>query len=87
MTNPPKQRPLIINGLRKRILFIFNFFTASQSAEECQAALRRFFGWVQEKHPKVVEIGQVTRTLAREYLEAESARGATQRTCNGTMKL
>jgi integrase len=59
----------------------------AQYAEECQATLRRFIRWVQEKHPKVVEIGQVTRTLAREYLEAESARGVTPRTWNGTMKL
>jgi len=59
----------------------------AQYAKECQAALRRFVRWVQEKHPKVVEIGQVTRTLAREYLEAESARGVTPRTWNGTMKL
>jgi len=59
----------------------------AQYAEECQAALRRFVRWVQEKSPKVVEIGQVTRTLAREYLDTESARGVTPRTWNGTLKL
>ena len=56
-------------------------------AEECKAALRRFVGTVQKAHPKVAEIGQVTRTMAREYMEAESARGVTPRTWNGTLKL
>jgi integrase len=56
-------------------------------AEECQAALLRFVRWVQERYPKVVEIGQVTRTPARAYMEAESARGVTPRTWNGTLKL
>jgi integrase len=59
----------------------------AQYAKECQAALRRFAQWVQANLPKVVEIGQVTRTLARDYLNAESARGVTPRTWNGTMKL
>jgi integrase len=55
--------------------------------EECQAALRRFVRSVQESHPKAVEIGQVTRTMARGYMEAESGRGVTPRTWNGTLKL
>jgi hypothetical protein len=58
-----------------------------QYAEECKAALRRFVRSIQESYPKVVEIGQVTRTLARWYMEAESARGVTPRTWNGTLKL
>jgi len=56
-------------------------------AEECQAALRRFVRSVRENHPKAADIGQVTRTLAREYMEAESDRGVTPRTWNGTLKL
>jgi len=59
----------------------------AQYAEECQAALRRFVRSVQESYPKVEEIGQVTRALARGYMEAESARGVTPRTWNGTLKL
>ena len=59
----------------------------SRYAGECQATLGRFVEWFNEKHSKVHEMGQVTRTMAREYLDDVSKSEVTPRTWNGTLKL
>ena len=56
-------------------------------AGECRAGLERFVGFVRREFPKVEELAEVTRTVARAFLDAESQRGVTGRTWNGTLHL
>ena len=56
-------------------------------ASQCQSTLNRFVTFVREQNPKVVEVAQITRTLAGAFLDAEEERGVTGKTWNGTLKL
>lgn len=56
-------------------------------AKQCQSTLKRFARFVQDTNPKAREIGNVTRVLARAFMDAEEARGVTAKTWNDTLKL
>jgi len=56
-------------------------------ASQCQSTLNRFVTFVREHNPKVVEVAQITRTLAGAFLDAEEERGVTGKTWNDTLKL
>jgi integrase len=56
-------------------------------ASQCKSTLKRFAEFVQQANVKAVEIAQVTRSLARSFMEAESNRGVTAKTWNDTLKL
>ena len=54
---------------------------------QCQSTLNRFVTFVREQNPKVVEVAQITRTLAGAFLDAEEERGVSGKTWNDTLKL
>lgn len=56
-------------------------------ASQCKSTLKRFAEFVHQENVKAVEIAQVTRTLARSFMDAESSRGVTAKTWNDTLKL
>ena len=56
-------------------------------ASQCQSTLKRFAGLVQQANVKATEIAQVTRSMARSFMDAESNRGVTAKTWNDTLKL
>ena len=56
-------------------------------ASQCQSTLNRFADYVRQENPKVLEIAQITRTLARAFMDAEAKRGVTGKTWNDTLKL
>ncbi len=56
-------------------------------ASQCQSTLNRFAAFVRQENPKVLEIAQITRTMARAFLDAEAKRGVTGKTWNDTLKL
>ncbi len=53
---------------------------------DVHATLRRFVEFVQNNHPHVVEAGQVTRQIARAFLDAEEDRGVAEKSWNDTLK-
>ena len=56
-------------------------------ASQCKSTLNRFAKFVHQENVKALEIAQVTRTLARSFMEVESNRGVTAKTWNDTLKL
>jgi len=56
-------------------------------AAQCQSTLNRFAAFVRQENPKVLEIAQITRTMARAFMDAEAKRGVTGKTWNDTLKL
>ena len=46
-------------------------------AAQCQSTLNRFAAFVRQENPKVLEIAQITRTMARAFMDAEAKRGVT----------
>ncbi|HPA17483.1 MAG TPA: tyrosine-type recombinase/integrase [Verrucomicrobiae bacterium] len=56
-------------------------------AMQCRALLGRFVAFVRAKSPQARELAQVTRGIARAFLEAESRRGVTAKTWNDALKL
>jgi integrase len=56
-------------------------------AGECRSGLMRFAAFVRHVFPKAEDLAQVTRTVARSFMEAEEKRGVTGRTWNGTLHL
>jgi len=56
-------------------------------ADQSRAILSKFAAFVQEHNPHAEEIAHVTRQLAREFMDAEAARGMTAKTWNDTLKL
>jgi integrase len=56
-------------------------------ASQCQSTLNRFAAFVRLENPKVLEIAQITRTMARAFMDAEAKRGVTGKTWNDTLKL
>jgi len=56
-------------------------------AGECRAGLGRFADFVRKEFPKIEDLAQVTRTVARAFLDAQGERGVTGRTWNGTLHL
>ena len=56
-------------------------------AEECQQKLQRFVDWLAENHPHVRDIGQLTRSIARDYLGYVGDQEVAPRTWNGVLKL
>ena len=56
-------------------------------ADTCRMRLGRFLSFVQKESPRTLEVGHVTRVLARAFLEAEGHRGIAGKTWNDTLKL
>ena len=56
-------------------------------ASQCQSTLKRFAEFVCKENPMAEEIAQVTRTVARSFMDAEAKRGVTGKTWNDTLKL
>src|SRR5271154_5290995 len=56
-------------------------------ASQCKSTLKRFAEFVHQENVKTVEIAQVTRTVARSFMDAESNRGVTAKTWNDILKL
>jgi len=56
-------------------------------ASQCKSTLKRFADHVRLENPKVLEIAQITRTMARAFMDAEAKRGVTGKTWNDTLKL
>ena len=56
-------------------------------SRQCKSTLNRFAAFVREQNPKLMEIAQVTRTIARDFMDAEGKRGVTGKTWNDTLKL
>ena len=56
-------------------------------SRQCKSTLNRFAAFVRQQNPKAVEMAQVTRTLTRAFMDAESKRGITGKTWNDTLKL
>ena len=61
--------------------------TNARYASQCQSTLGRFVAYVKQNHPKASEIIQVTRPMARAFLDMETKRGVTAKTWNDTLKL
>jgi len=59
----------------------------SRYAAQCRSTLKRFAGFVQQENPRAAELGQVTRSVARSFMNAEGKRGVTAKTWNDTLKL
>jgi integrase len=56
-------------------------------AKQCHSTLTRFASFAQDANSNAREIGNVTKTLARSFMDAEEARGVTAKTWNDTLKL
>ena len=56
-------------------------------AAQCKSTLTRFAEFVCQENPKAEELAQVTRSVARAFLDAEAKRGVTGKTWNDTLKL
>lgn len=56
-------------------------------AAQCRSTLSRFASFVRDQNPQADDLGHVTRSLARSFMEAEAARGVTAKTWNDTLKL
>lgn len=56
-------------------------------AEQCKKRLRKFAAFIKRKNPVAHELANVSRQLARDYLEAEAERQITGKTWNDTLKL
>ncbi|MEI6074449.1 MAG: site-specific integrase [Verrucomicrobiota bacterium] len=56
-------------------------------ARQCRSTLKRFADHVAEQSPRTTEIAQVSRTLARGFMDAETKRRVTGKTWNDTLKL
>lgn len=56
-------------------------------AAQCKSTLTRFAEFVCQENPKAEELAQVTRSVARAFLEAEAKRGVTGKTWNDTLNL
>ena len=56
-------------------------------AYQSRAILKKFSAFVQQNNPHAKEIAHVTRQAARDFLDAEAARGMTAKTWNDTLKL
>ena len=56
-------------------------------AEQCKGVLRRFAEYLSVQKPPVVEFVKVTPDTAREFMDAEAARGLAPKTRNDTLKL
>ena len=56
-------------------------------SRQCKSTLNRFAAFVREQNPKLMEIAQVTRTIALDFMDAEGKRGVTGKTWNDTLKL
>ncbi len=56
-------------------------------AAQCRSTLARFASFIRDQNPQADELGHVTRSLARAFMEAEAARGVTAKTWNDTLKL
>ena len=56
-------------------------------ASQCQSTLKRFVDFVQAQNPNAQEISQVTRTVARDFMDGGRARGITGKTWNDVLKL
>lgn len=50
-------------------------------------ALNRFVGFIKKRWPQATDITHVSRSMARDFLEAEAERGVSPRTWNESMKL
>jgi integrase len=55
--------------------------------EHCNAILKRFVTFVREKYDNIEELAQVTRAVIKEFMDAEEARGITEKTWNDSLKL
>ena len=60
---------------------------AEQYAAQCRSRLEQFVSFVRERSPRATEIVHVNREMARAFMDAEEARGITDQTWNGTLKL
>ena len=56
-------------------------------AFQCRSTLKRFALFVRQQNPQAEELTQVTRPLARSFMEAEAARGITAQTWNNILYL
>jgi integrase len=56
-------------------------------ASQCRSTLKRFVGFVHAQNPNAQEISQVTRTVARDFMDAEERRGIAGKTWNDVLKL
>ena len=56
-------------------------------AAQCQSALGKFVTFVKAQNSTAVEMAQVTRPIARAFMESETGRGVTAKTWNDTLKL
>jgi integrase len=56
-------------------------------ASQCKSTLAKFAAFIRAQNPNVVEMAQITRPMARAFMEAETARGVTAKTWNDTLKL
>ncbi len=55
-------------------------------AKDVRTTLQRFLDFLEEHHPKVIDAAQVDRRIARAFLEAEDARGISDKTWNDSLK-
>lgn len=54
--------------------------------KDVEATIKRFVDHVQEKHPELLEAAQVTREIAREFMEKEGDRQMAAKTWNDSLK-
>lgn len=55
--------------------------------QQCQSILNRFTKVLGATHKNVIDIGQVNKTMAREFMQAENERGVSPKTWNDSLKL
>lgn len=60
---------------------------SAKYVQQCRSRLENFIEYVQGKDRHVTDIGQVTRSLAEEYMKKENERGVSPKTWNDTLKL
>ncbi len=56
-------------------------------ARQCRATLARFADFIRQQNSNATELAQVTRSLARSFMDVEAGRGITSKTWNDTLKL
>ncbi len=56
-------------------------------ASQCESTLKRFAAFIQRRTPGAVDLGHVTRSAARAFMDSETKRGVTAKTWNDTLLL
>ena len=60
---------------------------AKRYASQCESTLKRFAGFIKRHNTGALDLGHITRSAARAYMDSETERGVTAKTWNDTLLL